>query len=155
MTYIVYTDGGCSPNPGNGGWSAIIVNPNGKEIEIFGAEKETTNNRMELTAAIRALSAIPQGANVHIYSDSRYLVEGITNWIRGWRRKNFQRRDHTGRIQQIPNHDLWRELDKLIMIYEIVWYWVRGHGDNAMNNRCDALATKARLSLVEENDPAR
>ena len=134
----IYTDGGADPNPGAGGWAAILIDgATGKAREISGGEPHATNNRMELTAAIRALEALKRRCRVHLFTDSLYLRKGITEWlpdwtVRGWRRK-------TGELQ---NEDLWRRLAELIEGQEVHWDWVRGHAGNPWNERADKLATQ-------------
>jgi ribonuclease HI len=134
---IIYTDGGADPNPGTGGWAAVLIDPaSGKAREISGGEPLATNNRMELTAAIRALEALKRPCRVHLFTDSLYLRKGITEWLpdwvtRGWRRK-------AGELQ---NEDLWRRLAELIERHEVHWDWVRGHAGDKWNERADELAT--------------
>jgi len=130
----IYTDGACSGNPGPGGWGAIL-SYNKHKKEIYGGEKETTNNRMELMAAIKALESLKEKCEVIIYTDSSYVKNGITEWIHKWKEKNWSR----GK-DPIKNLDLWQELDQLAVKHKIEWRWVKGHADNAGNNRADALA---------------
>src|SRR6266545_2845913 len=135
----IYTDGGAEPNPGTGGWAAILINPaSGKMKELSGGETRTTNNRMELTAAIRALEALKQPCRVHLYTDSQYLRKGITQWLPGWIARGWKRKD--GELQ---NEDLWRHLSELVRTHQIDWKWVKGHASNRWNNRADQLATEA------------
>ena len=134
---VVHTDGACSGNPGPGGWGAILEY-DGREKELFGGAPETTNNRMELTAAIEALSALKRPCAVEIHTDSEYLRNGITQWIHGWKRNGWKTRER----QPVKNADLWQALDALIARYDVSWHWVRGHSGHAINERADALARK-------------
>jgi ribonuclease HI len=135
----IYTDGGAEPNPGTGGWAAILLNPaSGKVRELSGGEPRTTNNRMELTAAIRALEALNQPCRVHLFTDSQYLRKGITQWLPGWIARGWKRKD--GELQ---NEDLWRRLAELVREHQIDWKWVKGHASDRWNNRADQLATEA------------
>lgn len=134
----VYTDGACSGNPGVGGWGAVLFY-NGFSKEISGAEGETTNNRMELTAAIRALNLLKEKCSVSLYSDSAYLVNAFNEkWIFGWKKKNWKKEG-----KDIPNADLWQELYRLNGFHELTFIKVKGHSDNKYNNLCDKLATGA------------
>ncbi len=136
--FVIYTDGGADPNPGLGAWAAAIRS--GSEYrEISGSEKETTNNRMELTAAIRALETVPENATVEMHTDSQYLKNGITSWLAGWKRKGW--RTTTGPVK---NRDLWERLDAVNAARNVKWTWVRGHNGDEMNERVDALCTEAR-----------
>lgn len=130
---IVYCDGSCLGNPGRGGWGAII-SINDQEFEIYGGEKLTTNNRMELMAAIEALSFIEDiNQPITMYTDSQYVIKGITEWIKGWKAKNFK---------NVKNVDLWKILDQKVTGLNITWNWVKGHAGNVMNERVDVLAKK-------------
>lgn len=132
----IFTDGACSGNPGPGGWAAILV-ASGKEKEISGGEASTTNNRMELTAAIEALKKLKQPCRVSIYSDSAYLVNAfLQGWIASWKRNGWK----NSARQQVSNMDLWLELDRLSSVHDITWCKVKGHADHEYNNRCDAMA---------------
>ncbi len=134
----IYTDGGADPNPGTGGWAAILIDPaSGKAREISGGEPQATNNRMELTAAIRALEALKRPCRVRLFTDSLYLRKGITEWLPGWRTRGWRRK--TGELQ---NEDLWRRLAELIERHEVRWDWVRGHAGDKWNERADELATR-------------
>ncbi|HUM09267.1 MAG TPA: ribonuclease HI [Acidocella sp.] len=139
----IWTDGGCKPNPGPGGWGAILKFK-GTLKELSGAEAETTNNRMELTAAAVALAALTRPCKVVLHTDSEYLKNGITRWHAGWVRKNW--RSSTG--DPVKNMDLWQRVLEAAKPHEIDWRWVRGHSGNVMNERADALATAAREELV-------
>ncbi len=132
-----FTDGACSGNPGPGGWG-VVLRSNGHEKELFGGEAETTNQRMELTAAIEALKALKKPCRVTIHSDSRYVVQGMTEWIHNWKRKGWK---NAGR-QPVANRDLWEELDRLTSRHEVRWQWVKGHAGHAGNERADELARK-------------
>ena len=124
----IYTDGGADPNPGTGGWAAILIDPaSGKARELSGGEPHATNNRMELTAAIRALEALKQPCRVHLFTDSQYLRKGITEWLPGWIARGWRRKD--GELQ---NEDLWRRLAELVAAHEIHWDWVKGHAGNQL-----------------------
>jgi ribonuclease HI len=135
----VWTDGGCKPNPGPGGWAAIL-RFRGVEREMSGAEPATTNNRMELTAAAAALEALKRPCRVVLHTDSEYVKNGITRWHTGWVRKNW--RSSTG--DPVKNMDLWKRLLAAAAQHKIEWRWVRGHAGDVMNERADALATAAR-----------
>jgi len=134
----IYTDGGADPNPGFGGWAAILVDPAGKQRELSGGERRTTNNRMELTAAIRGLEALERTSRVRMVTDSQYLKKGVTQWLRGWIANGWRRKD--GELQ---NEDLWRRLSELIREHHITWDWVKGHAGHRWNERADQLATLA------------
>ena len=134
----VYTDGACSGNPGPGGWGALL-RYNGVEKELSGGEPHTTNNRMELMAAIAALEALKRPMKVFLNTDSRYVMDGITKWLPGWRKRNWQTADK----KPVKNQDLWTRLDEAIRQHEIVWKWVRGHSGHVENERVDELARSA------------
>ena len=136
-TVIIYTDGGCEPNPGVGGWAAILIF-NGKERELSGSDPETTNNRMEMTAAISGLEALKRPCNVQLITDSEYVKRGITEWLPGWKRRNWKRKGGP-----IKNVDLWKELDDAAQRHDISWQWVKGHAGVHYNERCDTLASEA------------
>lgn len=140
MTEVtVYTDGGADPNPGPGGWGVVLLHPaSGKVIELKGGEPHSTNNRMELTAAIKALEALTRRCRVHLYTDSLYLKKGITEWLPGWISRGWKRKQ--GELQ---NEDLWRRLAELILEHDLRWDWVKGHANNKWNERADQLATAA------------
>jgi ribonuclease HI len=134
---VIYSDGACSGNPGPGGWGAILKS--GKhERELSGGARDTTNNRMELTAALEALRALTQPCNVTLFTDSEYLKRGITEWLPNWKKRNWQRKEG-----KLANVDLWMKLDEEIARHEISWRWVRGHAGNRLNERVDQLARKA------------
>ena len=139
----IYTDGACRGNPGPGGWGAILVYQ-GKEKELSGGEKNTTNNRMELTAAIESLKALKEPCQVTLTSDSKYLVDGIQKgWAASWKKKGWKKSDNSPAL----NPDLWDELLTLVDRHEIEWVWVKGHVGHPYNERCDALATAFADSL--------
>ena len=142
---IIYTDGGASPNPGLGGWAAILYSPeHGAEREIYGSENDTTNNRMELTAAIKALEALKTSCYAEIYTDSSYLQNAfVKRWLYNWKRKNWK----TSSGGDVLNRDLWERLDELTHIHNVKWHWVKGHSDDRRNNRCDELVHIARSKL--------
>ena len=130
----IHTDGSCLGNPGAGGWAAIIVDEHGKREELFGGEVQTTNNRMELTAAIRALEKISAGTGVELFTDSSYLKNAFTNgWLANWKRNGWRK-------GTIRNQDLWRELDALVSSRAVRFHWVKGHAGDFFNERCDMLA---------------
>jgi ribonuclease HI len=132
------TDGACLGNPGPGGWAAIL-RYNEKKKEIWGCESHTTNNRMEITAAIEGLRALKEGCEVEVITDSEYLKNGITNWIHGWKRKGWM----TAAKKPVVNQDLWQALDRETARHKTTWTWTKGHANHADNNRCDELATNA------------
>lgn len=133
----IYTDGACKGNPGAGGWSAILEY-GGKEKELCGGEKSTTNNRMELTAAIEGLKALKEQCKVTLYSDSQYLVNAINKgWLDSWKQKGWKKADRS----QVLNDDLWKTLDELINYHTVEFIWVRGHDGHEYNERCDELAS--------------
>jgi ribonuclease HI len=134
----IHTDGSCLGNPGPGGWAAVLVHPK-KETELSGHENPTTNNRMEMTAAIQALKALKKPSRVALHTDSEYLQKGITQWMAGWKKRGWQ----TAAKQPVKNQDLWRELDRLIQTHDVTFHWVKGHAGNQYNERCDRLAVQA------------
>jgi ribonuclease HI len=140
---MIWTDGGCKPNPGPGGWGAVLVF-RGRERELSGAETKTTNNRMELTAAASALEALTRPCRVVLHTDSEYVRNGVTRWSTGWVRKNW--RTSTG--DPVANIELWQRLLAAAKVHEVEWKWVRGHSGDVMNDRVDVLATAARRALV-------
>ena len=134
----INTDGACSGNPGPGGWAAVLQF-GGSEKEISGGETLTTNNRMELTAAIEALNALKRPCRVALYTDSQYVRQGITAWLANWKRRGWR----TAENKPVKNDDLWKALDSAAARHNVEWHWVRGHANDAMNNRVDALAVAA------------
>lgn len=135
---IIYTDGGCKGNPGPGGWGAILSFGEARK-ELSGGEAMTTNNRMELTAAIAALESLKRPCTVELHTDSQYLRNGITLWIQGWKAKGWK----TASKDPVKNVDLWMRLDAAVQAHEISWHWVKGHAGNELNERADQLATAA------------
>jgi ribonuclease HI len=133
----IYTDGACRGNPGVGGWGALL-RTGGRERELWGGETLTTNNRMELTAAIRALEALTRRCEVALYTDSQYVRLGITTWLPDWKRRNWRTADR----KPVKNQDLWEQLDLLAARHDIEWHWVRGHDGHPENERADALANR-------------
>lgn len=142
MRTIVYADGGCDPNPGPGGWGVVIQDPAGT-VELHGGDRATTNNRMELTAAIRALEHFPEGASIEMRCDSQYVVKSVTEWMRGWKARGW--RTATGPVKNI---DLMQRLDALAAARDVRWTWVRGHAGEACNERADRLAALGRLEAL-------
>ena len=134
---VIYTDGACSGNPGPGGWGAILMS-GAHEREIFGGEKLTTNNRMELMAAIKALEALKRPCKVELHTDSQYVRQGITEWLAGWKKRGWK----TAAKAPVKNEDLWRELDAARARHDVAWNWVKGHAGHPLNERADALARK-------------
>lgn len=134
----IFTDGACRGNPGPGGWGAIL-RFRGQERELLGAEPETTNNRMELTAAIRALETLKRPCAVELVTDSQYVKQGITSWLPGWKRRGW--RAASG--QPVKNQDLWERLETLAQTHDVDWFWVRGHTGHPENERADRLANRA------------
>ena len=135
---IIYTDGSCLENPGNGGWAAIIID-DGKKIQIKGSKKNTTNNQMELLAPIQALKKIPKDSKVEIFTDSKYVKSGITEWIHNWKKNGWK----TANKQPVKNKELWTELDLLVNEFEIKWSWVKAHSTDKLNNEVDLIAREA------------
>jgi ribonuclease HI len=133
----VYSDGACRGNPGPGGWG-IVLRFKGKEKELWGGEAATTNNRMELTAVIRGLEALKRPSRVRVYTDSLYVMKGISEWIRGWKKNGWKTADK----KPVKNEDLWRELDEQAKKHEVEWNWVKGHAGHPENERADRLANK-------------
>jgi len=134
----IYADGACKGNPGPGGWGALLRS-GGTERELYGGEADTTNNRMELTAVIRALEALKRRCKVRLYTDSQYVQKGISQWIHDWKRRGWRTADK----KPVKNEDLWRRLDELAGAHEVEWHWVRGHAGHPENERADELANKA------------
>jgi ribonuclease HI len=139
----IFTDGACRGNPGPGGWGAIL-RFNGVEKELYGAELMTTNNRMELMAAIAALTALKRPCRAQLTTDSKYVQQGITEWLAGWKRKNWK----NAARQPVKNIDLWQELDRLAAPHQIQWQWVKGHAGHSENERADQLANRAIDELL-------
>lgn len=145
MNIEIYTDGACRGNPGPGGWGAILISGN-HEKELLGGEEETTNNRMELTAAIKALQALKRPSCVDLTTDSEYVRKGITEWIINWKKRQWK----TANKKPVKNADLWQELDQLNQRHTVNWHWVKGHNGHPQNERADALANKAIDELLGE-----
>ena len=139
MKYKIYTDGACSGNPGPGGWGAVIIDQDDKQKNISGSEKNTTNNRMELLAAIMSLKKIKTNSEVVIFTDSTYVKNGITEWMKNWKKSGWKNSSK----KPVKNKDLWEKLDKLCEANIVSWKWVKGHSTNEFNNLADELATKA------------
>ncbi|MEZ5889686.1 MAG: ribonuclease HI [Xanthobacteraceae bacterium] len=142
----IHTDGACSGNPGPGGWGAILE-WNGRRKEINGSDAHTTNNRMELTAAIMALEALKRSCTVDLHTDSQYLRQGITSWIASWKRNGWRTADR----KPVKNVDLWQRLDAALAHHKVRWHWVRGHAGNALNERADELAREAIKDMRAAN----
>jgi ribonuclease HI len=134
---VVYTDGACKGNPGPGGWGALL-RWKGHEKELFGGELDTTNNRMELTAVIQALSALKSRCEVAVYTDSVYVKDGITKWIHGWKQRGWRTADK----KPVKNVELWQRLEALAALHDVQWHWVRGHDGDPGNERADELANR-------------
>ncbi len=146
MTKVeIYTDGACSGNPGPGGWGALL-RYRGIEKELSGSEKETTNNRMELTAVINALSALKKKCDVWLYTDSKYVMDGVNLWLPNWKKNDWRT---SNKKTPVKNIDLWQRLDELISHHQIHWVWVKGHAGHIENERVDELARCAAKDLGE------
>ena len=139
---VIYTDGACKGNPGPGGWGALL-RWKGHEKELFGGARDTTNNRMELTAVIEALSALKSRCQVAVYTDSEYVKNGITTWIHGWKQRGWRTADK----KPVKNVELWQRLETLASQHDVQWHWVRGHDGDPGNERADALANRGVDSL--------
>ncbi len=139
----IYTDGACSGNPGAGGWGALLRYRD-IEKELSGGELETTNNRMEMTAVIRALQALKYSCNITLYTDSKYVMDGVNEWLPNWKKNNWKT---SNKKSDVKNIDLWQELDALLPLHEIRWVWVKGHNGNVDNERVDELARNAIKNL--------
>lgn len=133
----IYTDGACKGNPGPGGWGALIMSAT-KEVELYGGDILTTNNKMELTAVVEALKALPQTCTIDLYIDSQYVKNGIETWIHGWKRNGWMTKTKT----PVKNVELWKELDKEVARHKVTWRWVKGHSGDPGNERADMLANK-------------
>lgn len=139
----IYTDGACKGNPGPGGWGALMQF-DGREKELYGGEPDTTNNRMELTAVIRALEALKRTCEIDLYTDSQYVQKGISEWLASWKRRGWKTADK----KPVKNVDLWLELDRLAAAHAIRWHWVKGHAGHVGNERADALANRGIAALA-------
>lgn len=133
----IYTDGACKGNPGPGGWGALLQY-RGRELELFGGEADTTNNRMELMAVIRGLSALKRRSRVLLVTDSKYVMQGMQEWLAGWKRRGWK----TASKQPVKNQDLWQQLDELVQQHDVEWQWVAGHTGHPGNERADDLANR-------------
>lgn len=138
---IIYTDGACKGNPGPGGWG-VLFQYKGKEKELCGGEAETTNNRMELMAAIQALETLNQACSVKLHTDSKYVLQGITEWMINWKKRGWK----TATNKPVKNEELWRRLDAAIQRHSIEWIWVKGHAGDTGNERADSLANRGIVS---------
>lgn len=135
----IFTDGGCRPNPGVGAWAAILL-WKGHMRELTGSERETTNNRMEMMAVIKGLGAIKKpNQKVVVYTDSKYVQQGITSWIKKWKKNGWKTTQNT----PVKNEDLWKEMDRLLGEHDVTFRWIKGHNDNPLNERADALCTQS------------
>jgi len=141
----IYSDGACKGNPGAGGWGALLVT-DGHRKEICGGESNTTNNRMEMTAVIRALESLKRPSTVEVHTDSQYVQKGISEWMSGWKRRNWRTADG----KPVKNQDLWLQLDALSQLHRIEWKWVRGHNGHPENERADALANQGVLQAQQD-----
>jgi ribonuclease HI len=146
---VIHTDGACSGNPGPGGWGAVLVSGKHRK-EIFGGEPLTTNNRMELMAAIAALQALKRPSRVDLFTDSEYLKNGISAWIEGWKRRGWQTADR----KPVKNVDLWQRLDAARSVHQVTWHWLRGHAGHAENEHADALARQGMQPFVRKKPSA-
>ena len=142
MTIEVYTDGACSGNPGIGGWGAIIIIDNNEPININGGSLNATNNQMELKAAIEALKYFSESSNLNLFTDSKYVKDGIESWIINWKKNGWK----TTTKKEVKNKDLWIELDKQILRHKVHWHWIKGHTGNKYNEKADLLARKFIIS---------
>jgi len=134
---IMYTDGACSGNPGPGGWGAVLMTGQHRK-ELFGGERDTTNNRMEMMAVIRGAEALKRGCSVDIYTDSKYVMQGMTEWLDGWKKRGWR----TASKQPVKNVDLWQRLEKALERHEVNWNWIKGHSGVAGNELADELARR-------------
>ena len=139
----VYTDGACRGNPGPGGWG-VLIRQDGVERELSGAEPDTTNNRMELTAAIMALREIPAGSTLHLFTDSKYVMDGLNEWLPNWKKRGWKTADK----KPVKNQDLWQALDEANARHRVRWHWVKGHSGNSGNHHVDLLANLAIDTLL-------
>jgi ribonuclease HI len=143
----VFTDGACKGNPGVGGWGALLRSK-GVERELFGGERDTTNNRMELMGAISALEALKRHCKVRLHTDSKYVMQGMTDWISNWKKRGWKTADK----KPVKNEDLWRRLDAIVAEHEIEWIWVKGHAGHEGNERADVLANRGVEMILEHAD---
>ena len=140
---IIYNDGACRGNPGPGGWGALIKYDSAEKT-IFGGQANTTNNQMELSAAIEGLAVLKEPCNVELFTDSKYVMDGITQWIQNWKKNNWR----TAAKKDVKNKELWQKLDKLIAQHQVQWRWVKGHSGDAGNEAADLLANKGIDSIL-------
>ncbi|MFN7129357.1 MAG: ribonuclease HI [Brevundimonas sp.] len=140
---IIHTDGACKGNPGPGGWGALLQTGGGHEKELWGGEANTTNNRMELMAAIMALEALKRPCKVELHTDSKYVMQGITEWMRGWKARGWLTADK----KPVKNADLWQRLDAARLKHDVKWRWVKGHAGHELNERADQLANRGVADL--------
>lgn len=145
----IYTDGACSGNPGPGGWG-VVLQYNGHIKELKGGEAHTTNNKMELTAAIEALSSLKRPCEVELYTDSKYVKDGLTGWIFGWKKNGWK----TANKKPVKNAELWQALDAAVQRHAINWHWVKGHAGNEMNERADQLANEGMAPFKSDSAPS-
>jgi ribonuclease HI len=141
---VIYTDGACRGNPGPGGWG-VVLDYNGHKKELYGGERETTNNRMELTAVINALEALTRSCKVRLSTDSQYVLKGITEWMQNWKKRGWK----TAEKKPVKNEDLWRRLDAATHSHDIEWIWVRGHAGDPGNEQADNLANLGIDSIID------
>ena len=143
---VIYTDGACRGNPGPGGWGAILIAANGTEKTFCGGDLATTNNRMELMAAIQALEALKKPCKVELHTDSQYVMKGITEWVHGWKARGWK----TAAKDPVKNEDLWRRLDEARRRHDVDWRWVKGHAGHELNERADELANLGMRETLGE-----
>ena len=143
---VIYTDGACRGNPGPGGWGAILIAANGTEKQLCGGERATTNNRMELMAAIQALEALKKPCKVELHTDSQYVMKGITEWVRGWKLRGWK----TAAKEPVKNEDLWRRLDEARARHDVDWRWVKGHAGHELTERAEELANLGMRQTLGE-----
>ena len=143
---VIYTDGACSGNPGPGGWGAVLISK-GREKELSGGDLQTTNNRMELMAAIQALEALKRPCKVELHTDSRYVMQGITEWLPRWKARGWKTADRS----PVKNDDLWKQLDEARRRHEVKWKWVKGHSGHELNDRADALANRGVDEVLDQS----
>ena len=145
---VIYTDGACSGNPGPGGWGAVMISGAHRK-EIWGGELQTTNNRMELMAAIQALESLKKPCEVELHTDSKYVQQGIHEWIHGWKRRGWLTADK----KPVKNEDLWRRLDEARQRHDVQWRWVKGHAGHELNELADALARRGIKDVLGQTEP--
>ena len=148
---IIHTDGACKGNPGPGGWGAILQTGGGHEKELWGGEALTTNNRMEMMAAIMALEALKRPCRVDLHTDSKYVMQGVTEWIRGWKARGWKTADK----KPVKNAELWQELDAQRLRHDVTFHWVKGHAGHELNERADELAREGMAPFKGRTVPAQ